>query len=93
MLVAYRLAGLSALERHYAGLNARTQFGATQRPSNRPMRQGGQGLCRTNADLSQNGCRCMLGGMGTGSNFPVQARLGITHRPSSPSRKLRPTLA
>ena len=34
MLVAYRLAGLSTLEGHYAGLNARMQFGATQRPSN-----------------------------------------------------------
>jgi hypothetical protein len=32
MLVAYQLAGLSALEGHYAGLNGRTQFGATRRP-------------------------------------------------------------
>jgi hypothetical protein len=39
MLVAYRLAGLSALEGHYAGFNARTQFGATQRSSNKPMQQ------------------------------------------------------
>ncbi len=28
MLVAYRLAGLSALEGHHAGLNAHAQFGA-----------------------------------------------------------------
>ena len=35
MLVACRLAGLSALEAHYAGVRARTQFGATQR-SRRP---------------------------------------------------------
>jgi hypothetical protein len=46
-------------------------------PSKMPMRQGGQVLCRTNAGLSQNGCRCTLGGMGTGLNFPVQARLAI----------------
>jgi hypothetical protein len=39
MLVAYRLAGLSAHEGHYAGLNARMQFGATQRPRDKPMRQ------------------------------------------------------
>ena len=30
MLVACRLAGLSALEGHYAGVRARTQFGPTQ---------------------------------------------------------------
>jgi len=57
MLVAYRLAGLSALGAHYAGFNGRTQFGAIQRPSIMPMRQGGQVLCRTNAGLSLNGCR------------------------------------
>jgi hypothetical protein len=28
MLLACRLAGLSALERHYAGVRVRTQFGA-----------------------------------------------------------------
>jgi hypothetical protein len=39
MLAACRLAGLSALEGHYVGFHARTQFGATQRPSNRPKRQ------------------------------------------------------
>ena len=33
MLVACRLAGLSALEGHYAGLNACAQFGPTQRSS------------------------------------------------------------
>jgi hypothetical protein len=32
MLVACRLAGLSALEGHYAGFNGRAQFGATRRP-------------------------------------------------------------
>jgi hypothetical protein len=31
MLVACRLSGLSALEGHYAGLNARTQFAPTQK--------------------------------------------------------------
>jgi hypothetical protein len=30
MLVAYRLAGLRALKRHYAGVNALTQCGARQ---------------------------------------------------------------
>ena len=30
MLVACRLAGLSALEAHYAGLNALAQFGPTK---------------------------------------------------------------
>ena len=30
MLVACRLAGLSALDGHYAGLNGRTQYGPTQ---------------------------------------------------------------
>jgi hypothetical protein len=39
MLAACRLAGLSAREGHYAGLNARMQFGATQRPRDKPMRQ------------------------------------------------------
>ena len=32
MLVACRLAGLSALEGHYAGLNVSAQFVPTQRP-------------------------------------------------------------
>jgi hypothetical protein len=32
MLVACRLAGLSALETYYAGVRARTQFGPTQYP-------------------------------------------------------------
>ena len=42
MLVACRLAGLSALEGHYAGLNARTQFGPTQRSRNKPVRHGAE---------------------------------------------------
>jgi hypothetical protein len=41
MLVACRLAGLSALEGHYAGLNARAQFGATQRSRDKPMLASG----------------------------------------------------
>ena len=52
MLVACRLAGLSALEGHYAGVNARAQSGPTQHgvasraripPSNaKPLPQRGQ---------------------------------------------------
>ena len=43
MLVACRLAGLSALEGHYAGLNAGAQFGPTQRlqAAFRPFRPEG----------------------------------------------------
>jgi hypothetical protein len=33
MLVACRLAGLSALEGHYVGLNARTQLGRRSAPA------------------------------------------------------------
>jgi hypothetical protein len=36
MLVACRLAGLSALETHYAGVNALAQFGPTQSPNAPP---------------------------------------------------------
>ena len=39
-VVACRLAGLSALEAHYAGLNSPRQFGPTQRSRDKPMRQG-----------------------------------------------------
>jgi hypothetical protein len=40
MLVACRLAGLSALDAHYAGVKWRTQCGATQRcahPTTKPL--------------------------------------------------------
>ena len=38
MLVACRLAGLSALEGHYAGVRARGQCGLRQRSRDKPMR-------------------------------------------------------
>jgi hypothetical protein len=37
MLVACRLAGLSALEGHYAAVRARAKFGPTLRSRNKPM--------------------------------------------------------
>jgi hypothetical protein len=48
MLVACRLAGLSAPEGHYAGLKARTQFGANV-PVLCPCGNGGPAVCRTSA--------------------------------------------
>jgi hypothetical protein len=40
MLVACRLAGLSALEAYYAGVGVRAQFGPTQRSRDKLVRRG-----------------------------------------------------
>ena len=50
MLVACRLAGLSALEAYYAGLKARTQFGPTQRSSG----QWAMADCMRSGELGRN---------------------------------------
>ena len=85
MLVAYRLACLSALDAHYADLNALAQFGPTQDMAAMAEQRS------TNSGRRRNACQGSLGETGTGRISPDPAVLGITHRPSSPSRFFRPT--
>ena len=71
MLVAFRLAGLSALEGHYAGVKRRAQCEPTHRPRNKPIRQGGARFCRTSRRTGWRGWRHAAAWMGTALNFPV----------------------
>jgi hypothetical protein len=103
MLVACRLAGLSALEAYYAGYagdNARAQFGPTQR-SRRPSPLSGQvGLGRPRPVLKTRGPLGTAQRGRTAAQRVSQARyhypatssrrdgFGITHRASSPRRFL-----
>ena len=80
MLVACRLAGLSALEAHYAGVRVGAQFGPTQ-GSQGIVGNGGYAFRRTQR-------RCRADPPGKGGFFPKIGLLGITHRPSSPRRFL-----
>jgi len=93
MLVACRLAGLSRLRGIMQASTGARNLGRYSVPATSPRGNGGPIGMRTNAGLSLNGCRCTLGGAGTALNFPIQARLGITNQPSSPSGFLRQTLA
>jgi hypothetical protein len=79
MLVACRLAGPSALEGHYAGLNARTQFEPTQRPRDKPMRQRRTGGLSNFNRSGRNGGPVQAGGAGTALNFPDSGPAG--HHP------------
>ena len=70
MLVACRLAGLSALEGHYAGLNARAQFEPTQRPRNKPMRQRRTVGLSNVQSFGAERLSMQVGGAGKGLKFP-----------------------
>jgi hypothetical protein len=92
MLVACRLAGLSALERHYAGLNARMQFGLAQGSSG----HSGQRRIYVLSNLQPfEAERLSIAGWEEREQAEIsltKAHLAITHRPSSPSGFLRQTL-
>jgi hypothetical protein len=72
MLVACRLAGLSALEAYYAGVSVGAMRGdAALLKGMAGERRRAPGM-RTNAGQGLNGCQYRLGGAGTGGNFPIR---------------------
>ena len=83
MLVACRLAGLSALGGHYAGVKSRAMLGEAQRCRNAPMRGKADIWSVELQPFGAKRLTVMMGGAGTRAAFPDS---GPVSHPTGPSR-------